>query len=358
MTFLNYQYCLSDFVVVDDYEIEYFTVKDDECSVYATERTILDGIAPTKLAGQVRRVFVKKEDIDFYITGVKEYHSYNPLNDTPELFLEMNKIKPFNEKSLMKFIKNYGIPFHGQKPTSKSPLADSILFRENASKKFLLGMDVIMFYIRLIVFQEALIMWNDIVKGNISKMKKIRDEFESEAKIFEKYQTSLLEKSTPEDFSKIVLADLGLGYIGGGELEDVLRKYKDNPKMLLKLHGKASELKTTWSEFEDSSDLKATALAYLNLKLKSIQNGEITSAFFDGRIVPAIRFNNLLEVAAYQLKQAIFKDQKLEECLNCGALFEPRHASRKFCPPLPGRKRSTCENTYNQRLKRLRKNNY
>jgi hypothetical protein len=62
-----------------------------------------------------------------------------------------------------------------------------------------------------------------------------------------------------------------------------------------------------------------------------------------------------MEVAAYQLKQAIFKNERLHECQNCGAIFEPKHANQIFCSPLPRRKRSTCENTYNQRQKRLRK---
>ncbi len=79
------------------------------------------------------------------------------------------------------------------------------------------------------------------------------------------------------------------------------------------------------------------------------------TAFVSNQIVPAIKFDNLLEVSGYQLKQAIFNNQKLEECQNCGWIFEPRHASQKFCSPLPGRKRSTRENTYNQRQKRLKR---
>jgi hypothetical protein len=117
---------------------------------------------------------------------------------------------------------------------------------------------------------------------------------------------------------------------------------------------KVSDLKKIWEEVKNE-DLKSIASAYLDIQLSKIKSGETAQRFIDGSIVPAMRFNNLLEVEGYQLKQAVFKNQKLEECLNCGALFESRHAHQKFCSPLLGRKRSTCENTYNQRQKRMRK---
>lgn len=42
-------------------------------------------------------------------------------------------------------------------------------------------------------------------------------------------------------------------------------------------------------------------------------------------------------------------------CLECGKEFIKTHGHQKFCPPKPGRKISTCQNTYNQRKKRERK---
>jgi hypothetical protein len=42
-------------------------------------------------------------------------------------------------------------------------------------------------------------------------------------------------------------------------------------------------------------------------------------------------------------------------CKNCGLEFYPRHRSQFFCPVEPGIKRSRCENTFNQRIKRQRR---
>ena len=44
-----------------------------------------------------------------------------------------------------------------------------------------------------------------------------------------------------------------------------------------------------------------------------------------------------MEVAGYQLKQAIFKDEQLKRYTHCGALFEPGHSAQIFCSPLPKR---------------------
>ncbi|MFE4351571.1 hypothetical protein [Peribacillus butanolivorans] len=215
-------------------------------------------------------------------------------------------------------------------------------------------MDVLIFYERLVKFQNVLKMWNDIIEGNIKKLTKIKQEFESLAEFHNKHQTLFTESLSLEEYVDFIFTDSGVLY-RGGEMEEVFKTYRNNPDKLLKLNEKASEFKNIWGQVKNEPDLKTIAFAYLNLKLKAIESGETARRFIDGNIVPAIKFNNLLEVAGYQLKQAIFKNQKLEECLNCGALFEPRHASQKFCSPLPGRKRSTCENTYNQRQKRLRR---
>lgn len=41
-------------------------------------------------------------------------------------------------------------------------------------------------------------------------------------------------------------------------------------------------------------------------------------------------------------------------CEHCGKEFKVTHEKQRFCPTKPGRKRSTCENTYNQRIRRQR----
>lgn len=60
----------------------------------------------------------------------------------------------------------------------------------------------------------------------------------------------------------------------------------------------------------------------------------------------------------FDAKDAVisFRIEDIENgtCENCGDIFVKTHGHQKFCPPHPGRKRSTCENTFNQRLKRQR----
>lgn len=71
--------------------------------------------------------------------------------------------------------------------------------------------------------------------------------------------------------------------------------------------------------------------------------------------VPSISFPTLLDVAYYQLINALFERKSFTKCKNCDSIFLAKHGHQKFCAPLPNRKRSTCENTYNQRQKRLKK---
>lgn len=357
MTYLHYQYCLSDFIIAEDYQLEYFTQEDTFDSEYQNLLFTIKAFKPTeikKLDGLIRRVYVSKEEISNYLDEEKEVRTYNPLNDTPELYLEMNKIDIFDEKSLMKFIKNYGIPFNGQRiKDERNTMFDSILFQFNDTEKFLLGMDVLAFYSRLAAFQRVLKMWNDIVTDNHQELSKIVDEFKHSVELYDKHPTPFNDKFSTDEFSKLLLTEMGFGYIGG-EIKDILQTYVNDPEKLLKLRDKAVELKSTWQQVKNEPSLATIAFAYLNLELKEIESGKTSTRFVNKKIVPALKFKNLIEVAGYQLKKAIFKNQRLEVCENCGALFEPKHASQKFCSPLPGRKRSTCENTYNQRLKRTR----
>lgn len=45
-------------------------------------------------------------------------------------------------------------------------------------------------------------------------------------------------------------------------------------------------------------------------------------------------------------------EQLTKTCVECGEQFTPKTKSQKFCPAKEGNKRSTCENTFNQRIKR------
>lgn len=357
MTYLYYQYCFSDFVIAGDYRMEYFT---EERNLDFYYQTLLKNIASytqteiQKPQELIRRIYVPMVEIDKYINDEKNFHTYDPLSDTPELYLEMNKIVIYDKNSLMKFIKNYGLPYHLTMQKNESGIFDSTLFQGNDTEKFILEMDVLMFYEKLARFQKVLKMWNYIIEGNVLELNKIKHEFESLVEFHNNHQALFTEDISLEDYANFVFTDSAVHY-RGGEMREVFNVYANDSNKLLKLNEKSLKLKSIWKQVKNGSDLKTIALAYLNLQLKEIKGGEPLHRFIEDKLFPAMRFDHLLDVAGYQLKQAIFKNQKLERCVNCGALFEPRHASQKFCSPLPGRKRSTCENTYNQRLKRLRK---
>lgn len=358
MTYLHYQYSLSDFVVADDYRMEYLQKDSKFDQNYQTSLDNIANFTQTKIQNLqevIRKVYVPMADIDRYISDESEFYTYDPLRDTPELYLEMNKIVIFDEKSLMKFINNYGLAFHRASPNNELELFNSTLFQNNDSEKFILEMDAIVFFAELAKYQRILNMWINIQEGNMEELIKIKNEFESHINSHSNHSKIFLEATSTEEYADFIFTDSGVLFTVG-EMKDVIRAYKNNPDKLLKVIEKGEESKNAWERVKNNSNLKAIALAYLSLELKKINNGETATRFIDGKIVPAMRFNSPLEVAGYQLKQAIFKDQKLELCKNCGALYEPRHASQKFCSPLPDRKRSTCENTYNQRLKRMRKN--
>lgn len=352
MNYLNYQYCLSDFVIADNYEIEYLAPASSFDFHYQTMlENINNSNQGVSMQSQqlIRRVYASAAEVKAYISETKTFRSYNPLVHAPEMYLELNKLVLFDEKSLMKFLKNYGIAHNLTTMDREELIVDSTLFQKNDNEKFLVEMDVIMFYEKVVQFKNLIRMWNDIKTNNVEALKNIKNEFEAISTFHDKNEEIFTDHLSAKDYLEFVLTDLAVFY-QGHETRQVLK----DPNILINVKKKATELKNSWKKVKDSGDLQKIAFSYLNLKLKEIDSGVTATRFMNDKIVPAMKFNNLLEVAGYQLKQAIFKDYKLEECINCGALFEPKHASQKFCSPLPDRKRSTCENTYNQRLKRTR----
>ncbi|KPH73854.1 MULTISPECIES: hypothetical protein [Bacillaceae] len=357
MNFLYYQYSLSDFVKVDDYKLEYFTKESNLEFFY---KTILDNIKTytqmpiPEQQDIIKRIYIPKEEIIKYLNSEKRFFTYDPLNDTPELYLELNKINIWDEKSVMKFINNYGIPFNYSIQENNEHFNSNLSFI-NDVETVSVEMNALLFFQRLVIFQQILRMWNDIVEENTEIMTSIKHEFEELATFNQRHQSLFREALSSEEYADYIFNDSKI-FFRGGEMKKVYEAFKGNPDKLLELNKIGDELNSTWERVKDETDIKTIAFTYLNLKLKDLEAGETATRVIDGKIVPAMKFNNLLEVASFQLKQAIFKDLKLEECINCGALFEPIHGSQKFCSPLPGRKRSTCENTYNQRKKRERKN--
>ncbi|MEH7569276.1 hypothetical protein [Priestia megaterium] len=72
-------------------------------------------------------------------------------------------------------------------------------------------------------------------------------------------------------------------------------------------------------------------------------------------VTPISIFKDLFEAAYFFLTLSIYSNAEIRTCANCGHLFEVTHKRQRFCAVLPGRKRSSCEMAYNNRLKKEKK---
>jgi hypothetical protein len=77
--------------------------------------------------------------------------------------------------------------------------------------------------------------------------------------------------------------------------------------------------------------------------------------FENGTFVPGVWFKDLFNFAYFQLAKALSNNVEVLECDYCSHIFEVTHKRQRFCPPLPNRKRSSCEMAYNNRLKKEKK---
>lgn len=353
---IHYQYSLTNFVVFDEYQIDYFdksSANQSQLDKIRLDNLRLNRLTDKKdLDGLTRRITVPTNIIKKFIMESKGAKVYNPLFETPELYLELNKINFFDEDSLIKFSKEYGLPYDEHEDLQDRGVYGSNLFKENATLTALRTMSILGFYEYLMNYKRVVKIWSDIKQGNTSELKEIKEIFSFYSNFNNDQREDFIKEVSLEGYIRMVNADLGI--VDKESAEIINNLFINNPQQIVKLQEKASAQTATWNKVQNLSD-KEIALAYLNLELNKLDSGQITTTYSHGRIMPAVKFNNLMEVAAYQLKQAIFDDVKLEPCLNCGALFQPNRPHQKFCSPLPGRKRSTCENTYNQRLKRERR---
>ena len=74
----------------------------------------------------------------------------------------------------------------------------------------------------------------------------------------------------------------------------------------------------------------------------------------NGDLIPGHTSRSLLSVIYFQISEMVTKSQPLEKCLKCGSIFTPRKSGSVFCPPEDPTKRSSCENSYNQMVRRAR----
>lgn len=70
---------------------------------------------------------------------------------------------------------------------------------------------------------------------------------------------------------------------------------------------------------------------------------------------PISVFKDLFEAAYFYLTLSRNISAEMRTCEYCGHLFEVTHQRQRFCSVLPGRKRSSCEMAFNNRLKKEKK---
>lgn len=258
----------------------------------------------------------------------KAKNIYNPLEEAKELYMELNKVNFKEPHTLTKFVATYGLP-----------LGENIEAGNKENKVFY-RMDVFEFIEKLVKFKEIMKIWQAIQENNSDVLEKTKKAFH-------------------------LLAGKGLIEMSG-EYMDYVIKNKVELKEFSSNTPFSDEYFKSWNNIKDSS-LQDIALTYIELIFKEQSFGKMDNKVIDvprnknGKVimkktlVDAISFNDLFEVAFYQLRQLIFNEQEIRYCEHCKFPFEVTHEKQRFCPSVLGKKRSNCENTYNQRLRRKRK---
>ncbi|MBY0005741.1 hypothetical protein H7K05_10430 [Priestia aryabhattai] len=365
LAYLN-PYCLTKFYVLNDY----FLVKFYEIeSLESYPRLEFDQVYPDdlhydiykkikNLKGKVNlkdvpaAISVTDKEVTDFNHG-KSFKLYNPLEEASELYTEMAKLDIFNEESLMRFVARYGLPldYYFRRPKDIQEEESD----EEINNNILFGyMDLLLFYEELAKYKKIFNIWKSIRTDNKSELYAIRDEFRSSA---HKSLTIAKKNFFEEYFENSEYAE---EYYN---LEDEEAEKYENLISYVEKHAPKEELDnikfehSMWELWQKNKDvpLIENAKQYLIILINNQNMGKPSFHLKTGDIVPAIAFNNLIEVAYYQLSRAMTNNTDLRACEKCGAFFEVTHGSRKYCPPLLGTKRSTCENSNSQKAKRKRK---
>jgi hypothetical protein len=248
--------------------------------------------------------------------------------DTKELFMELNKVNFKDPKTLTKFISTYGLPTGEE------------IKGGNEEYKSFFKMDTFEFIKKLMPLKTIIELWNAIQENDLDSLAKFKKRFEIQAV---SAQIDLLSENP--DYK------MQIDYETKKFLKENTPYTHDDFKMFFDMKDK---------------DLVEIGYAHINALLNKQSIGQRRHLLTDvpcpenrktvlkKKIVEAYSFKDLFEVAYFQLSQMIINGMKTKNCEHCGFPFEVTHERQRFCSPLFGRKRSTCENTYNQRIKRQR----
>jgi len=85
---------------------------------------------------------------------------------------------------------------------------------------------------------------------------------------------------------------------------------------------------------------------------KHIEGVRPTLACYKGEFTFNRTCSNLLQYIYLQIFDHVTSRKGFVQCLGCGSWFTPTKQGMKFCPPLPGKRKSSCANLYYTRKHR------
>lgn len=211
------------------------------------------------------------------------------LNEAAGLFTELAKVNPFSEKDLLNFIKNFGLP------TGYNEIEIGTEIVKNSPPI-------------MIQFVNYSSLCNSI----------------------------LYYKSLFEIFKYIVTEDI----------DSILRRDK-------LLHSDFK--KKNFYNSNDKLDILNSEKDYFYMQLnkQNILNFKFVRDFTDENESKVIlHHENLIDFAFFQMFKALNNNSRFRICQNCNEIFEVTHEKMRFCPPLPFRKRSSCEMAYRNKQRK------
>jgi hypothetical protein len=303
--------------------MNYNGYKEEERMVYSLTRfAVLENYEMVYENKELK--WISNEDKSFR-AKIKNNSVYNPLEDAKELYTELNKVDIHKPKSFLKFVETYGLPF-GETIEAGNP--DIKVFH---------SMNIEEFSERLDRYKEIFSYWKVAQNRNEKEMERLKKEFGNEA------LGGLLLNSLGFEIDEVAHTEFGK---------------KDSTVMTPEY--------ARWLEIKDKKPVDAI-YQLISILVNEQYTERVQTSYVDvpckrkGKVVyekkmaPAVYLNDLFEVAYHQMTQSIYKEMKVGICEHCGFPFEITHERQKFCPPMLGRKGSTCENTHNKKIKRERK---
>ncbi|MES1053648.1 hypothetical protein FOA24_32555 [Bacillus thuringiensis] len=282
------------------------------------------------------RIFPTQKALEDYCVG--KYTIYNPMTDEQVIYMEMNKVDYGDSSSVLKFVKKFGLPY--------SDWIGSVKGYDTVKENLLLFPEALVNGVSTLI-EDVKINTRILLHSvyNIS----IEDAHLKYVLLYEDHYTPKSDINTYRiNELEMIRYLLNTGHFTNMDKQKILAQSQS-------LIDSQKEVVAFSLDVEKKPIIPALQNLIRRLDSNVFRYGTEKLMINNGAIQQEHVFKNLFQVANYQLKQAILTNAKFEICPNCGHHFEVQHKNQRFCPPLPGRKRSTCENTYNQRLKRKRK---